>query len=75
MALLRAAGEPLHLMAADALANSGTTTERLQERVCQLEAIARLNGQTIRKMQRAARAAERAQYRGSTRNGDFDGRR
>ena len=41
---LRAAGDPLHLLAADALE--------------QLEAVARLNGETIRSMQRAARAQE-----------------
>ena len=40
---LRAAGDPLHLMAAEALVASSALAERLQERVHQLEAIARLN--------------------------------
>ena len=51
---LRAAGGPLHLMAAEALANWRATADRLQERVAQLEAIARLHGETIRRMQQAA---------------------
>ena len=71
---LRAAGDPLHMMAAEALSNLGTLAERLQARVSQLEAIARLNGETIRNQQRAAAEAERAQYRNSNR-GDSHGRR
>jgi hypothetical protein len=42
-------------MATDALVSWRLTAERLQERICQLEAIARLNGETIRTMQQAAR--------------------
>ena len=59
---LSAAGDPLHLMAADALVQWRATAERLQERVSQLEAIARLNGETIRNMQQAAVEAAREQY-------------
>jgi hypothetical protein len=45
-------------MAADALVSWRLTAERLQERIYQLEAIARLNGETIRTMQQAAREEE-----------------
>lgn len=55
---LRSAGDPPHLMAAEALVTLHTTAERLQERIHQLEAIARLNGETIRTMQQAAREEE-----------------
>ena len=51
---LRAAGDRLHVLAADALEPSGAELERLSERVEQLEAIAGLNGETITNMQRAA---------------------
>jgi hypothetical protein len=54
---LRAAGDPLHLLAAEALVTLHTTAERLQERIHQLEAIARLNGETICNMQQAAAEA------------------
>jgi hypothetical protein len=47
---------------ADALAASRAEAERLRKRVYQLEAIARLNGETIRNMQRAAAEIERAQW-------------
>jgi hypothetical protein len=57
---LRAAADPLHLMAAEALGNLGTLAEGLQERVYQLEAIATLIVETIRNMKRAAAEAERA---------------
>lgn len=59
VARLQAAGDPLHLLAAEALVNWQATTERLHERVTQLEAIARLNGEPIRNMQRAATEAAR----------------
>ena len=59
VALLRAGSDPLHLMAAEALTVSRATAERLQERVYQLEAIARLNGETIRSMQQATAEIER----------------
>lgn len=60
---LRAAGGPLHLIAAEALVARGAELERLQERIYQLEAIARLNGETIRGMQRAAAEIASAQWR------------
>ena len=44
-------------MAAQALVNWRATAERLQERVARLEAIARLNGETIQGMQQAAAEA------------------
>jgi len=44
-------------MAADALVIWGLIAERLQERIYQLEAIARLNGETICNMQQAAAEA------------------
>ena len=50
---LRAAGDPLHLMAADALMASHAELERLRARLKLIEAVARLNGDTIRAMQRA----------------------
>jgi hypothetical protein len=40
---LRSAGDPLHLMAAEALVTLHTTAERLQERIHQLEARGRYN--------------------------------
>jgi len=46
-------------MPADTLVSWRLTAERLQERIYQLEAIARLNGETIRSMQEAARAEVR----------------
>ena len=51
-----------HLMAAEALVSWRLTAERLQERIYQLEAIARLNGETILGVQRAAAQIERAQW-------------
>ena len=72
---LRAAGDRLHVLAADALELSCAEVESLSERVEKLEAIGRLNGETIRKMQRAASEAASAQYRVSTQNGGFHARR
>jgi hypothetical protein len=46
---------------------SQAEVDRLHERVAQLEAIARLNGETIRNMQRAAAETEREQFRSVTR--------
>jgi len=46
-------------MPADTLVSWRLTAERLQERIYQLEAIARLNGETSRSMQEAARAEVR----------------
>jgi len=56
---LRAAGDPLHLLAADALIAWCAEIERLRARALQLEAVARLNADTIRSMQEAARAEVR----------------
>ena len=53
--------------AADALTASQAEVDRLHERVAQLEAIARLNGETIRGMQRAAAEIEREKFRSVTR--------
>jgi hypothetical protein len=50
---LHACEAPLHVMALDALDASSAETHRLLERISQLEAIARLNGEIIRGMQRA----------------------
>ena len=58
VARLRAAGDPLHRLAADALVVSCAEAERLRDRVELLEAVARLNGETIRGMQEAARELE-----------------
>jgi hypothetical protein len=49
---------PLHLLAADALAASHAEVERLRSRALLLEAVARLNGETVRAMQEAARELE-----------------
>ena len=51
---LRAAGDPLHLRAAEALVARDTEVERLRARAMLLEAVARLNAETIRSMQEAA---------------------
>ena len=59
---LRAAGDPLHRLAADALVVLATEVEHLQERVYQLEGVARLNVETIRSMQRAAAQIANAQW-------------
>ena len=64
---LRKAGNRLHVLAADALASSSAEVERLRNRVAQLEAIARLNGETIQNMQRVAAETEREQFRSVTR--------
>ena len=58
IARLRAAGDPLHLLAADALTAWSAELETLRARALQLEAVARLNGETIRSMQEAAREQE-----------------
>jgi hypothetical protein len=60
---LRAAGDPLYLTAADALAASLAELDRLRVRIRVLEAVARLNGETIRSMQRASAEAARAEFR------------
>ncbi len=59
---LRSGGDPLQMLAADALAASSAETERLHERIAQLAAVARLNCETSRNMQRAAAEADREQY-------------
>ena len=51
IARLRAAGGPLQIIAADALAAFLTEVENLRARAVQLEAVARLNGETIRSIQ------------------------
>ena len=58
VARLRAAGDPLHILAAEALVAWCAEVERLRARALQLEAVARLNGETIRSMQQAAREEE-----------------
>jgi hypothetical protein len=55
---LRAAGDPLHLLAAEALVAWYAEVERLRARALQLEAVAHLNGETICAMQEAAREEE-----------------
>jgi hypothetical protein len=55
---LRAAGDPLHLLAADALVAECAEIERLQARALQLEAVARLNAETVCAVQAAARELE-----------------
>jgi hypothetical protein len=55
---LRAPGDPLHLMAAETLVAWSAGLERLRARALQLEAVALLNGETIRAMQEAARDEE-----------------
>jgi hypothetical protein len=55
---LRAAGGSLHLLAADALVAERAEVEKLRARALLLEAVARLNAETIRAMQAAARAEE-----------------
>ena len=52
----------MHLLAADALVGSCAEVESLRVRTLQREAVARLNGETIRGMQRAAAEIERAQW-------------
>ena len=51
---LRAAGDPLHLGAAEARVARDPEVERLRARAMLLEAVARLNAETIRSMQEAA---------------------
>jgi hypothetical protein len=63
IARLRSTGDPLHLLAADALIASSSEAEQLRQRVQQLEAIAKLNAETIRNMKRAAIEAMAAAYR------------
>jgi len=58
IARLRAAADPLSRLAAEALTEGCAEVERLRARAVQLEAVARLNGATIRAMQEAARAEE-----------------
>lgn len=60
---LRAAGDPLHLAAAAALAAAARQEEELRARLELIEGVARLNGETIRSMQRAAVDAEAAPFR------------
>jgi hypothetical protein len=57
------AGDPLHLLAADALVARFAEVEKLRARAELLEAVARLNADTIRGMQHAATEATRALYR------------
>jgi ABC-type uncharacterized transport system fused permease/ATPase subunit len=63
IASLRATGDRLHVLAAAALTTSNTEAERLRQRIAQLEAIARLNGETIRNMQQAAAGIATAEWR------------
>jgi hypothetical protein len=58
IARLRTAGDPLHLLAADALVAWDVEVETLRARALQLEAVARLNAETVRGMQEAARELE-----------------
>jgi hypothetical protein len=64
IASLRAAGDPLHLLAADALTAWSAELETLRARAILLEAVARLNGETIRAMP-AARLRSRPASLGS----------
>ena len=61
---LRAAGDPLHRLAADALIASLSEIERLTARVELFQGVARLNVETIHNMQRAAVEAASAAFRG-----------
>ena len=63
IARLRAAGDPLHLLAAEALVAGCAEVERLRARALQLEAVARLNADTIQGMQLAAIEAASEPYR------------
>jgi len=60
---LRASGDPLLVTAADALAASLAEMDRLRVRLRVLEGVARLNGETIRSMQRAAAETASAEFR------------
>jgi len=60
---LRAAADPLHQLAANSLCASRALIARMHERIEQLEAIARLNGETIRAMQQAWSIERRAAMR------------
>ena len=62
VARLRAAGDPLHLLAADALVAWYAEVEKLRARALLLEAVARLNAETIRSMQEAAREEVRQSW-------------
>jgi len=55
IARLRAAGDSLHLLAADALVAEAAEVARLRDRALLLEAVARLNAETICARQKAAR--------------------
>src|SRR5262249_33699933 len=61
---LRSAGDPLHLIAADALTANSAEIQRLRARIQILEWVARLNGETVRNLQRASieAAAQTFQY-------------
>jgi hypothetical protein len=58
VASVRAAGDPLHLLAADALVAECAEVEKLRARALLLEAVARLDADTIRAMQVATREVE-----------------
>jgi hypothetical protein len=60
---LRATGDPLHLEAAEALTAARAQEDRLRARLRLIEGVARLNGETIRSMQRASAEAARAPFR------------
>jgi hypothetical protein len=60
---LRGAGEPLHMAAAEALTAALAQEDRLRARLKLIEGVARLNGDTIRSMQRARAVAEAAPLR------------
>jgi hypothetical protein len=70
---LRAAADPLHLLAADALITRDVEIERLRARALQLESVARLNGETIRSMQEAAREPKPSFHNAYRRVGQLEG--
>ena len=57
---LRVAGDPLHSLAADALTASDAEIARLRSRIQLHEWVARLNGETVRNLQRASDKSARA---------------
>jgi len=63
IAKLRADDDPLHVQAADALSAQRLEIERLRDRAALLEAVATLNAETIRNMQRAGVEGERTLHR------------
>jgi len=59
---LLSAGDPLHVLAAEALTAQASVVESLRERAAMFEAIARINAETIHRMQRTAIKRKRRPY-------------